>query len=83
MRAEPVTAALLVWLALTEPSAVIWGASWALLLPKAKQSLRQAPIKDCTEGAFVFLAAKTGLLLVAGAAVRANMVDAMLLSASF
>ena len=83
MRAVPVTAALLVWLALKNPSAVSCGASWALLLPKAKQSLRQAPIKGRTEGAFVVLAAKTGLWLVAGAAVRANVAGVMLLSASF
>ena len=83
MRAVPVIVALLVLLALTEPSAVICGARMALLSPKAKQSLRHAPTKGCTEGAFVFLAAKTGLLPVAGAAVRANGAGAMLLSASF
>ena len=83
MRAVPVTVALLVLLALKNPSAVICGASWALLSPKAKQSLRQAPTKGRTEGALVFLAAKTGLWLVAGAAVRANVAGVMLLSASF
>ena len=83
MRAVPVTVALLVLLALKNPSAVICGASWALLSPKAKQSLRQAPTKGRTEGAFVVLAAKPRLLLVAGAAVRASVAGAILLSASF
>ena len=83
MRAVPVKVALLVLLALKNPSAVICGASWALLSPSAKQSLRQAPTKGRTEGALVFLAAKTGLWLVAGAAVRANVAGVMLLSASF
>ena len=87
MRAVPVTVALLVLLALKGPSAVICGASWALLSPKAKQSLRQAPTKGCTAGAFAVLAASNGLavelVLSVGAAVRASVADAALLSASF
>ena len=87
MRAVPLTVALLVLLALKNPSAVICGASWALLSPKAKQSLRQAPTNGCTEGAFAVLSASNGLTVelavYVGAALRASGADAMLLSASF
>ena len=87
MRAEPVTVALLVLLALKGLDAVICGASWALLSPKVKQSLRHVPTKGCTEGAFAVLAASNGLAVElvesVGAALRASVAVGAPLSASF
>ena len=85
MRAVPVTVALLVLLALKGPSAVICGASCALLSPKAKQSLRQTPTKGCTGGAFAVLAANKGLVvaLVVSMGAGLRVAVATLLSASF
>ena len=90
MRAEPLTVALLlVMLALKGLRAVICGASWALLSPKAKQSLRHTPTKGCTAGAFAVLEASNRngpaveLVLSVGATLRASVAVAALLSASF